>query len=218
MAVCARELESALARVTEEDMEELKKAAISKNFTRIKKVLGKYVSRYDCFDIDSLKKYVVKRLLIESMKTEDTILVEIPLNMPPSGSMAAGTYPCFTVAEVLYASIFDADSETAHEKMYNLIEPVLLSPVFTASERKTLFLQVTSDNWDTIQSNVVSILSKLDEDRRKLFCWGFTKLFHLFPFCFDIEPKGVFVVKVQISGKLLNLCPELKTVVVGGES
>jgi len=217
MGVCADELENVLARVSKSDLEELRKAAFSKDFLKIKSVLKNYVSTLECLNISILTKYVVKKLLIESADAEGTVFVEVPLEVPPGGSMGSGAYPCYTVAEVLYASLFDVDPATAHERMYDLIEPILLSPNFTVSERKAIFLPVTASNWDTIQTNLASILGKLDESRRKTLCSGFANLFHLFLFCFNIKLKGKFIAETYVSGKLFNLCPDLKYLLLGGE-
>lgn len=217
MGICDKELENILARVSKSDLEELKKAALSKDFLKIKNVLKKYVSSLECLNVSLLTKYVVKNLLVESVEIENTVLVEVPLEVPPGGSMASGAYPCYTIAEVIYASLFDIDPTTAHEKMYDLIEAILLSPDFTVNERKVLFLPVTMNNWDAVQNLLASILGKLDEDRRKTFCSGFSKLFHLFLFCFEIKHKGRFVAKTHVSGKLFNLCPDLKYILVGEE-
>ncbi|MEM4843902.1 MAG: hypothetical protein QXU08_05800 [Ignisphaera sp.] len=217
MDICDKELENILTRVHENDLEEIKKAALSKDFLKIKNIMKKYVSSRECLTINLLTKYVVKKILIESVEMEDKVLIEVPVIVLSGNSMASGLYPCYTIAEVIYASLFDIDSSTAHEKMYDLIEPILLSPNFTINEKRGLFLPVTMDNWDTIQNILISILSKLDDDSRKAFCSNLSKLFHLFFTCFDMKYTDRFIVKTYVFGKLFNLCPDLKYILIGEE-
>ncbi|MEM2260871.1 MAG: hypothetical protein QXK24_00320 [Ignisphaera sp.] len=218
MARCSHEFENILEKIPENDLENLRKAVLSRDFLGIKKILKKYISTLECLDINNITKYIVKRIIVESMEIESIIPIELTLDATILGDfITSGSYPCYTVSELIYASLFEVDHMNAHEKIYNLLEPILLSQNFTIDEKKILFIPVTKDNWDDVQSKLITILEKLDENSRKVFCTNFAQLFHLFLYCFHIELREAFVVKTHVFGKLLSLCPDLKKHLIVGD-
>ncbi|MEM4744401.1 MAG: hypothetical protein QXE70_04080 [Ignisphaera sp.] len=218
MAFCSREFENILEKISGNDLENLRKAVLSRDFLEIKKILKKYISIRECLDIDIIMKYIGKRIIVESMEIESIIPIELTLDATILGDfITSGSYPCYTVSELIYASLFEVDHMNAHEKIYNLLEPILLSQNFTIDEKKILFIPVTKDNWDDVQSKLITILEKLDENSRKVFCTNFAQLFHLFLYCFHIELREAFVVKTHVFGKLLSLCPDLKKHLIVGD-
>lgn len=216
VGICHQELENILVRIPKEELEEIKKSIIAKDYSKIKTILKKHVSVADCLNVDNIKKYIVRKLLSDSVDVADVVTAEIVLDIPPKGSVNTSIYPCYSVSEILYVSLFDANPSIAHEKMYEVLEPILLTDKFSNIERKSLFLPVNLKNWDQIQNALISILRKLDDERRRVICSNLPKFFHLFFYCFKVEVKTSITSKAQISGVLLKLCPELKKVVLRG--
>lgn len=208
---CDQELESILSIVTDDDMKELKAAAVSGDLARLKRVLTKYVRRRDCLDIESLKRHVVRRLISNYVGRGDYVTYEFQLDPPPGRSLASGMYPCFNIAELVYSSLYESDPTNAHERMYLLLEPILLDDRFTQEEKKSLFLPISASNWDSIQEHVSSVVEKLDAERREAFCRNLTTFFHLLLYCMNIEMRLGFTARIRISGRLVDGCPELKS-------
>lgn len=215
MGVCTSELEGILTKVPEDVLKELKDSAISGDIVRIKQILMRYVKVKDCLNIDNIKRHVIRKLISNYVGVNDYVTYEFELNPPPGRSLASGMYPCYNVAELVYSSLYESDPSTAHERMYEILEPILLSDSFRQEEKKSLFLPIDESNWDAIQELLVSVLAKLDAERRRMFCSGFTRFFRMILYCMpisSIESLTGITAKIRVSGRLVNTCPEMKTV------
>lgn len=218
MGICDKELEDIMARLTPEDLDTLVQVASRRDFAGMKRILWRYAKVKDCLSIEFLNKFA-KSILMRYGEKSDYTIYEFELKPPPGKSLSSGMYPCFSVIEVVYASLYDLDPQSSHELMYKLLEPVLLGPEFSRDERKAIFLPVDSSNWVKVQESLISILGKIDEERRRMFCRGLSKNFHALLYCMDLSlsaVRGSMVASITISGRLVGLCPEMKNVI--GES
>lgn len=130
-------------------------------------------------------------------------------------SPGGGTFPAYTLAEAIYIGLYQDDPASAHEKMYYIIEPILLSDSSDLySVRKALFVPAHVNVWDKLLENYVKFLEVLDEERREMVCRALEKTIDLLFYDLDIAyVNGDLVARVSFkNSKILQLCPGLMRV------
>lgn len=140
--------------------------------------------------------------------------VKIPLRTKSSPS--AGHFPGHTIAEILYISLYEENPERAHEEIYALLEPVLLSDIPTPV-KKALFIPVNAGMWRRVKERLIELLSALSEDARSRFCSLLAKNISLLPYSMQYTGVEGLSTKVvfDLEG-LADLCPDVKKYVSVG--
>lgn len=156
----------------------------------------------------------------------DVLVITAPRDkgfVTPGGGM----YPNYSIAEVLFIGLYQEDPVSAHERMYEILEPILLSEAKDhANLRKALFMPVNSATWYSpnasngnsikVMESLIQFLEVLDEDRRKDVCKALTHTFNFLPTGLEFKTdKDSIVWRLHINNKLFALCPDLTHVFKG---
>ena len=96
------------------------------------RLLEKYSDTWWC-------QLLVKRILAKLLKAEKPKLErpEGPLGYPESAQP-------YSVAELLFIGLYEEDPVNAHEVMYQLLEPILLSQDLPVKVKRALFYPITA--------------------------------------------------------------------------
>ena len=190
------------------------------DFPELRRILVlKYGIPPQCTDKQAVEQ-AVRQLKKGSDGGAGYVKVRYELPLLKGASPEAGNFPDYTLAEVLYVSLYEKDPDNAHEAMYSLLEPLLISEEETRILAKALFIPVhrSPKIWRRIQDRLVELLKHLDEGRRALACECLARNMHLMFYSLPYEKirKGKIVIAVEIDERLFSLCPELKALEGGG--
>lgn len=156
-----------------------------------------------CLDI---KNFVLDNIRCYSLNAET---ITIKYNIDPSSRMGSGTYRPYTLAEAIFIALYEEDPVNAHEKMYELLEPVLLSQDQSmALVKRALFIPLYPDIANILMAHYVSFLKYLKEDVRRDVCRYIEKSFKLLLSSL-VNVKGGSSSYIQVNGDLFRLCPNL---------
>lgn len=209
MDSCAKLLEQAVKLLTPEERLEIKNSP--NNFSKVREIVAKYVSRRDCLDVESVKRYVIKPVLLESIQDEDVIEIEVPLVHNNQRGIGKNRHMCFSFAELMYSQLFEENRSVAHVEMYNFLEPILTSGSFDRGVQRGLFEPISG--WGALQRLVASLLSKLDESRKRTVCRTLYSKLPSILLC-TISRVESPSVRLKILGRIVRDCPEIKEFVV----
>jgi len=142
------------------------------------------------------------------------ITVAISLPRKSFTTPGGGMYPEYSIVEAIFIGLYHEDPISAHEKIYWILEPVLLSEDGDKDAvKKILFIPINDDTWDRfrISEKLVRFLEMLDSNRRREVCKA---LSHTFTFLvmgmtFNVT-KDRNVWYINIDANLFTLCPELE--------
>lgn len=147
----------------------------------------------------------------------DVLVITAPRDkgfVTPGGGM----YPNYSIAEALFIGLYQEDPVSAHEKMYDILEPILLSDAKDhANLRKALFMPVSDATWFSSNGNALKIMESLiqflevlDEGRRKDVCKALTHTFNFLPTGLEFKADKYNIGwHIPINNKLFALCPDL---------
>mgnify|MGYP001772701181 CR=1 FL=1 len=168
----------------------------------------------DCLSRDIIER-AVSSLAIEMQQGDDVIFfwVSLPLAtgvVSPGGS----NYPLYTLAEAMYIGFYQEDPVSAHERMYHVLEPILLSDNPDArSVAKALFIPAYPKYWIALMERYVKFLEMLDEDRRRAVCRTLEKSIIVMFYGFELTYDGKsYRARVPLKRRFLDLCLELRGV------
>ena len=145
-------------------------------------------------------------------KKQDYVKVEIRLPLYRGASPSSGCFPDYTLAEIIYVSLYERDPENAHEKIYELLEPILLSDTLDRFAKKAFFIPVKNGLiWRRLQERLVEVLSHVNDNVREKLCSYISDNIHLLFYSLPYKrvSKDHVLVEVDLNTKLLSLCPQL---------
>jgi len=208
MAECIEIVKRALQEAIKDEGESL----LNKKLHEIRVLLvSKYKVSSPC-DNKSFIEQVVRKMKLESGSSSSDDYIEVTVAIPRKEGFVTpggGMYPDYSVAEAIFVGLYQENPVEAHERMYEILEPVLLGEG-RESLKKALFLPVNeASKYDTL-NGLVEFLLLLNENDKKDVCRALshTFLFLLSGLNFKTEKK-MNVWRLKIKQNISALCPEL---------
>lgn len=210
MGDCLSELKVALQKVREEKPHLVDEGV---NINELRTELLKLGVSYSCLEFGTVKQALKQ---FARKPERDLGFVQVAVKVPILSVIHpdAGGYPDYSLAEALYVGIYEVDPQGAHEKMYDLLEEVLLTDVFSIKEKRALFMPVNKNSWNEVQEVTIKFLENLTPDKRMIVCSSLAKSFFLLVQSFvrpHPQKSNSVEVIVKLQTKLLDLCPELQS-------
>jgi len=145
--------------------------------------------------------------------------VTVVISLPRKGfsTPGGGTFPEYSVAEAVFAGLYQLDPVSAHEKMYRILEPVLLGEG-DEMLKKVLFMPVNDATWNSlrISEKLVQFIEMISEEDRKEVCRALSHTFTFIPVGMSFgADKDKNVWYLNVDAKLFALCPELNQLLRG---
>jgi len=140
------------------------------------------------------------------------VIGSVRVKLHAKSSPSAGCFPAYTVAEVLYVTLYEENPRVAHEELYALLEPILLSELPTPV-KKALFIPVDSRTWGPVRRRLVELLTAVGGGVRARLCSALARGIPLLAYSMQyssVERSSavVTVVSFELTG-LVDLCPEV---------
>lgn len=164
------------------------------------------------------KRGMYLRKALEEFRKNSREWIEITVPVPITREVktpGASGYPEYTIAEAIYVGLYQEDPVNAHNKMYQLLEPVLLSPYLEHRNiKRALFIPATDKTWKRLMEYLVKFLELLDDERRKTVCRCLEKTMFLLFLGLPrvVSDNRTYYIRVHIPRKLFALCNNLQRI------
>lgn len=141
---------------------------------------------------------VVKQALAYRPTAETaTVLVERPV----SEMVGSPDFPDYTLAELIYIGLYEAGPADAHERMYLLLEPVVLG---FGVEARLFFLPLRPGSYAPILSRFAELYQKMPPEWRETVCSSLRRTFRMITYSFNpVFVRGRACVKLSIPEPLM---------------
>jgi len=192
---------------------------LQKQWYEIKKhIIAEYRVPDKCADKRNITQAVALLKLEKSDRSEgESVTVVISLPRKGFSTPGGGMFPEYSVVEAIFVGLYQLDPVSAHEKMYMILEPVLLGD---GNEllKKVLFMPVNDETWNglRISEKLAQFLEMIGEENRKEVCKALSHTFTFIPVGMSFgADKDKNVWYLNVDAKLFVLCPELNQLLRG---
>jgi len=180
-------------------------------------IIREYRVSDKCVNKDNIV-YATSLLQLEkSNRNSGNVTLTISTSRRGFSTPGGGMFPEYSIAEALFVGLYQEDPVSAHEKMYRILEQVLLSEGGELV-KKALFVPINDETWNVlkISENLVQFLEMIDEESRKEVCRALSLTFMFIPVGMSFSAtKDKNTWYVNIDTRIFALCPEFNQLLRG---